>query len=130
MKKLLAVFAFLIPQLVFARALTVDTTQTGALNCTSNASSPTTVFTNDPAATRSYVINISSNPVYLGFQSTTSTSTPSAFSISLSSGNFSIPANSSSTIVFSPDGTNDVFTGPMWCVSGGTGSPIERIRMH
>lgn len=120
--------ALLAAAVAYGRSLTADTTQTGTVNCTALAGSPTLVFSNDPNATKSFVVNYSTNNIFLGFQSTTSTATPAAFSISTSSGNFYLVANS--TLTWSPDGTQDNFTGPMWCVGGGQGAPLTRIRMH
>lgn len=137
MKKLLA--AVLIPILsawAAARSLNLDPNQCSALSIGIVATSPTQVFTNDPAATKSYVINTSTNVVYIVGYSTTSArsiSTNAAFSISLSTGSFYLPAVAANTqpIPFVLDGPADPYTGPLWAVAGPSGAAvILRCRTH
>lgn len=119
--------------------LAADPAQTGVINCSGNAAAPTVVFTWDPNASRSYIVNASTTDIFIGFVAANSTATAAAFSISKSTGNFYVPATTApyntstvpTPIIWSPDGPSDAFRGPMWCVANGGGADkIQRIRMH
>lgn len=125
-----------------ARELTIDPTDSGSISVSTNAVSPTLILTNNPAALRTYILNMSTNNIYLGGLPSTviSTSTPAAFSISTSSGNFYIAGATAPfagapliPTFFSPDGPGDSYTGPLWAVSSGTcvsgaACIIQRVR--
>ena len=118
-----------------ARALNIDPNQDGALVVTTNTGSPTQLFTNDPAATKTCLINISSNPVYVVGYSTTSAKsigTPAAISISISTGAFYLPGTASGTnpVPICFDGYQDSFTGPLWAACNTGGNIVVRLRNH
>ncbi len=135
MKKLVAIFLLTLGVNAFARSLSIDPSQSGSLAISSDSSNPTQIFSNDPAAVRSYIVNTSTNVLYIvGFSTSSNKSvTQSAtFSISTTTGSFFIPATAANVqpTLFSLDGPNDSFTGPVWAVAPSGGMNIERIRMH
>lgn len=119
--------------MTMARGLNVDPNQSGAINVSSNNSTPTQIFTSDPAATRSYIVNTSTNNLFIvGFSTLTNLSISSAAVVSAnlnSTGSFYL-TGSSGTVIWSPDGPLDAYTGPLWAVAGGTGATILRFRAH
>lgn len=135
MKKLVAIILLTLGVNAYARSVSIDPNQSGSLSVSLVGTSPTQIFTNDPSAVRSYIVNTSTNVLYIVGYSTTSAlgiGTNGAFSISLTTGSFFIPATAANVqpTLFSLDGPNDSFTGPVWAVLAGTGGTIERIRMH
>lgn len=124
----------------FAASLNIDPAQSGSVLCGSATSNPTQLLLNDPAATRTYIVNLSTNNVFIvGYSTITPIGISSAaiVSTSLVSGSFYIGA-ATTTIAngpnipsyFSPDGPFNAYTGPMWCVGGGQGAVVQRIRTH
>lgn len=147
MKRTIAlVFAFgFCAGLAWSFSLNFDPNQTGSIVVSNNPAAPTQIFTNDLAATRTYIINTSTNNLFLVGYSTTSVlsiSSASIVSTSLTNGSFFIQGATSTItngssltpIVFSPDGSLDPYRGPIWAVSGNTGSSsftsIQRFRAH
>lgn len=137
MKKIL--FASIIASIFAFRAMAfefnIDPTQTGSILVTSTASTPTQIFTNDPSAMRTYILNLSTANIFIVGFSTTGSASPSTagtISTSLASGSFFIPPSTGSIQNFwSPDGVNDPYRGPMWATaSGATGAVIQRFRAH
>lgn len=116
----------------------VDPTQTGSISVSTMSSTPTQIFNNDMSAMRTYVVNTSTQNVFIvGFStSALSLSSAAVVSTSLSSGSFYIQGTliGSTTIqatTWSPDGMTDPYRGPLWAVSGGTGAVfIQRFRAH
>lgn len=136
MKKLLAVL-LLFPPLAFAGSLSLDPNQCSALAISTSPVTPTQIFAADAQATKTYVLNVSTNPVYIVGFSTTSVlgiTTNAAFSISLSTGSFYLPAVAANVqpIAFELDGPDTPFTGPLWGVSASNGltMTILRCRTH
>jgi len=126
---------FFAASLAVAFSINLDPSQSGGLVVGANAGSPTQVFTRDPLATKSCVINISTNTIYFVGFSTTSylqQATNAPVSVSVSTGSFSLPGTSATIPAqqFCFDGNDGPFTGPLWAVSGGAGSPIQRVRTH
>jgi len=124
----------------FAFEFNIDPTQTGSIVVSSNPGSPTQIFVNDMSAMRTYIVNSSTNNIFIvGFSTTSalSVSSASVVSTNLSTGSFYI-AGATTTVangpvvptIFSPDGVNDPYRGPIWAVSGGSGSVIQRFRAH
>lgn len=129
MKRLwMVAFCLTVVGSLWARELTIDTTDSGSILISTSSLTPTLILSNNPAALRTYIVNPSSNVVFLSGMSTTSTSTPAPFSLSTSTGSYFL-AVSTPNYVFSPDGPSDSFTGPMWAVSPGQNTTIQRIRM-
>jgi len=137
---LVLVFGFL-SGIAGAFEFNIDPNQTGSIVVSNNFTTPTQIFTNDPAAMRTYIINTSTSNIFIvGFSTTSALSISSAsiVSTSLVSGSFYIVASTSpypaSTlkipIVFSPDGPTDPYRGPMWAVSSNLGAVIQRFRAH
>lgn len=114
----------------------LDPAQCGTKVLSIDGSAPTQIFLNDSAANKSWVLNTSTNVVYIVGYSTTSfqqKGTNATFSISLSTGSFYLPAVAANTqpIPFYLDGPNDPFTGPVWAVAAGQGgSTLLRCRTH
>lgn len=130
MKKLLfaLIFTGIFVSRSYAFELSVDLTNTGSVTVSTSPVTPTQILTNSQAAMRTWIMNNSTNTVYLVGPSTTSLTTAATFSISLTTGSFYLLGNSSSTF-FTPDGFNDPYRGPMWAVtSGGGGTSILRFR--
>lgn len=131
MKKLLSIICIAgLTSTCWARTLTMDTTDSGAIIVSTAPTSPTQILSYNPNAVRTIIINPSTTTVFLSGMTSTSTSTPFAFSISLTTGSFYIAGSTTTqTNTFSPDGPYDSFTGPLWAVTnGGTGTSIERVR--
>ena len=120
----------------------VDPNQTGSILISNNALAPTQVFLNDPSAMRTFIVNTSSNNVFIVGYSTSSQlsiSTFSTVSTSLSTGTYFVAAGTSTFsniatpntyTTWSPDGMNDPYRGPLWAVSSGNGAVIQRFRAH
>lgn len=126
----------------YAFEFNIDPTQTGMIQISTNSATPTQIFNNDPSAMRTYIVNTSTNAIWIvGFSTTTAISISSASVVNVSttsaSGSFFLPAEANSSnftnqpIYFSPDGPIDPYRGPMWAVSAGQGGAfIERFRAH
>ena len=111
----------------------IDPTYTGSVAVSTSVNSPTQLFVSDLSAMRTYVVNTSTNVVYIVGMSTTAANpvtTPSLFSISLTTGSFYIPAAVGiSSPTWSPDGPIDPFRGPLWAVANSQGGTvIQRFR--
>lgn len=139
MKKILALL--FISSFAFGFSLNFDPAQTGAVAISSSTVTPTQIFTNDPAATKTCVINTSTTTVYfVGYStfSALSLTTPSTVTMGVSSGAFSLNGilmngTSTQTQPFCFDGTKDPYTGPIWATTGVTpsiGLAIQRFRTH
>ena len=119
----------------FGRSLSIDPNQSGVIAIGTSTSSPTQIFTNDPSAIKTCVVNTSTNTVFFVGYSTTSAlgiATNATISTSSTAGSFSLPGSSSSlqAMTFCFDGPNDSFTGPVWAACATPGNYIQRIRMH
>lgn len=133
-----SLLVFGISAAVFALSLNIDPNQSGSIAVGTSATSPTQIFTNDPAATKTCVVNTSTNTVFFVGYSTTSAlsiGTNTSVSTSVSTGSFFLQGTlvNSATVQaqqFCFDGNNDNFRGPVWAVAGGSGATIQRIRMH
>jgi len=130
MKTILTIATILLGtwNIAYAYSLTLDQTDTGSVVISNNAASPTKILTKNQAINRTWLINYSTNVIYVVGSSATSPSgdTPSTFSISLTTGSFYLIG--SSTFTWTPDGT-EPFTGSLWAVAGGTGgTSLMRVR--
>lgn len=142
MKRLLIISIFIVLTAAVAKAFeeNIDPNQSGSIAISGTAGAPTQIFTNDPTAMRTYIVNITTNNIFIVGYSTTSAlsiSTFSTVSTSLVSGSFFIPASTNTVtggapvpVVWSPDGGTDPYRGPMWAVSGNGGVSITRFRAH
>jgi hypothetical protein len=113
---------------LWAYSLAVDPVDTGGVVVSNTAASPTKVLTKNANIKRTWLINTSTNTIYLVGPSTASVSgdTAAAFSISLTTGSFYLVGGSS--VPFTPDGS-EPYTGAMWAVSTGAGgSSLLRFR--
>ena len=119
----------------FGNELNIDPNQSGNIAIGTNTSSPTQIFNNDAAATKTCVVNISTNTVFFVGYSTTSYAgigTNATISTSSTAGSFNLPGSSTNLAAqqFCFDGAAGPFTGPMWAVSATGGNVITRIRTH
>ena len=140
MRKLLAALAgtCLFTATLYAIGLNIDPNQSGSIALSSNPAVPTQIFVKDYSATKTCVVNNSTNTVYFVGYSTSSAlsiSTNAVVSISQSTGSFSLAGTlvNSTTVqaaTFCFDGANDSFTGPLWAVTSGTSGSLQRVRMH
>lgn len=121
--------------MVLANSLNIDPGQSGAVIVSANAGSPTQLFTSDFAATKTCLVNISSNTIYVVGYSTTSAKSITVnanFSISQSTGSFYLPGTASSTNPpqYCFDGPGDPFTGPLWAATTSGGNIVVKMRNH
>lgn len=96
---------------------TTGDTKTVTLSTT--PTSPTQILTRDSYVQRTYIINNSSFTIFFSTVST-------ILSTSTTNGSFSVKGNSTATggaTIFSPDGVNSPYQGPMWAASETTASP-------
>ncbi len=123
--------------LAYGRSLLVDPAQSGQQLISGTAA--TQIFTNDAAASRSYVVNPSTCGVYLVGYSTSAPAgigTNNTPSISTSTGSYLLQGTliGATTVPMSSlvlDGPNDAFTGPLWGQSTcTTGTTLTRFRTH
>jgi len=120
---------------VHAKSLNIDPNQSGAILIGISTTAPTQIFLNDSAATKTCVVNTSTNTIFFVGYSTTSylgIATNAPISTNATTGSFSLPGSSANLLAqqFCFDGANGPYTGPIWAVSatgggasaGGTGS--------
>lgn len=116
--------------MAWSRMLLLDPVDSGSIIITTVTTSPTRVFTNNPNALKSFIINTSSNNVFFVGYSTSaagSINTAGTVSTDLTTGNYYLLGSSSATIML--DGPDNPFTGPLWAVATGNGgSVIQRVR--
>lgn len=135
MKRLLALLPF-ISGVAFAGIVNIDPGQSGAVVVSATAATPTQLFTSDSAASKTCVVNVSTNPVYVVGFSTTSYKQQginATFSVSTSSGSFYLPPVASAGVAGAPfcfDGPDNAFTGPLWAVAATGGNIVIKIRNH
>lgn len=139
MKRLAALAVLvLLPLSLYARSLNIDPAQSGSILIGTSTASPTQIFNNDKDATKTCVVNSSTNTVYFVGYSTSSNlsiNTNATISTNTTTGSFylqGILVNGTTVQAqtFCFDGNNDNFTGPMWAVAGGNGAVVQRIRCH
>lgn len=139
MKKLFAVAVALIlgPLAPAFAATNLDPNQCSAVSVGTSASSPTQIFAQDPAATATWVMNISTNAIFFVGGSTTSfagLATNATLSTNATTGSFKLPGVAANVqpILWTLDGVNNPYTGPLWATAGSDGASmtILRCRTH
>lgn len=138
MKKLIAIVlaATLWPLPPAFASTNLDPNQCSSLQI-ATTNTGTQIFAQDPAATASWIVNVSTNTVYFVGGSTTSASgvaAAAAFSISLTTGSFRLPGVAANVqpLIWTLDSPNSPYTGPLWGVaaSDGAAMTILRCRTH
>jgi hypothetical protein len=122
------IFVSIFSSRLWAYSRTIDPIDTGGVVVSNSPATPTKVLSKNDFANRTWLLNLSTNTIYLVGPSTTSVSgdTPATFSISLTTGSFYLVGGSS--VTFTPDGA-EPYRGAMWAVSTGSGgSSLLRFR--
>ena len=126
-------------KMAFAYSSNLDPNQSGSIAVTTSTSTPTQIFVQDSQATKTCVVNTSTNTVFFVGYSTTSaksTGVNAVPSTNTTTGSFYVQGtlNGSQVLQALPfcfDGLSDAFRGPLWAVAaGGGGTVIQRLRMH
>lgn len=141
MKRFLTALTILLSSAYIAHAYSMlpDPNQTGSIAVSTGTQSPQQIFTSDLNATRTFIVNTSTNNIFIVGYSTigaVNVSSWSSVSNNTTTGSFYIlgtligPTTVQATN-WTPDGPNDPYRGPLWAVAGGQGGTvIQRFRAH
>lgn len=92
-------------------------TQTRSVALSSNPATPTLLFTREPGVQRTWIVNPSSYTIFVA-TSNVAFSTTTFFGIPGVT-----PGAGAADVIFSPDGVNAPFAGPLYGVSGNQATP-------